>query len=204
MDLIRYAHLVAEDFSPTDSFPSSDEIVATMKRYLNRREALGDLHELRNRLLAGARRLLNNTIRLSRVLDEPNALKALANLTQTNKVKGYWASKLISIPLLRSAINQLATASTAPQIALGISRITGLVEDHENEVSGPYKPRIQGGDPSYHQVYKYLARIAGWSPERLADFDATMATLRDTLVKQIVGRVAASKKNFRMARPAGW
>jgi hypothetical protein len=204
MDLIRYANVIAEDFSPTDDFPTADEVAAVMKRYLNRREALGDLHEIRNKLLAGARRLLNNTIRLKRVLDEPDALAALTKLTKTVKVKGYWASKLISVPLLKSAIDQLASASTAPQIALGISRIMGLVEDHEEAVSGPYKPRIQGGEVYYHQVYKYLAKIAGWTPERLADFDATMATFRDTLVKQIVGRVAASKKNFKMARPAGW
>lgn len=203
MDLIRYAHLLAEEVDPASNFPTADEIVSILKRHLNKREALGDLHELRNRLLAGARRLLVNTVRLNRIVDEPNFQQIMANLSGVNRVKGYWASRLLSIPLLKSAIDQLSKAETAPQIALGISRLTGIVEDQEMPVSGPYKPRIQGGEPSYHQVYKYLTKIAGWSPERLQEIDQTMATLRDSLVKQITSRAAQGRK-LRLPRPAGW
>ena len=203
MDLIGHSQLLAEEHDPTAKFPTADEIVNALKRHVNRREAIGDLHEIRLRLLVGARRLLANTTRLNKIIDDPKFPEIMANLTGSKKVRGYWASRLISIPLLKAAIDQLAKANSAPAIALGISRMTGLNEDQPEPVSGPFQPRIQGGDPSYHQVYKYLAQIAGWTPERLSEFDATMSTLRDRLVKQIVTRAADSRR-LKLPRPAGW
>ena len=203
MDLIGYVQVINEELDPASKFPTADEITEVLKRHLNKRESLNDLHELRDKLLVGARRLLINTIRLNKIVDDPKFPALIDNLTNTHKVKGYWASRLLSIPLLKASIDQLAKAQNAPQIALGISRLTGIVENQEEPVQGAYKPRIQGGEPVYHQVYKYLAQIAGWTPERLQEFDQTMATLRDGLVKQITARVAAGR-TLKLPRPAGW
>jgi hypothetical protein len=200
VDLIQY---VTESADPSANFPTPDEVLDALKAHLNKKENLGALHDVRNRLLIGSRRLLANTIKLNKLIDQPNFEQVMANLTGQNKLKGYWASKLISIPLLKSAVDQLAKASNGPGLALAISRIMGVVEDAEAPVQTPYEPRVQGGEPEYHHVYKYLTKMAGWPPAKVREVDEAMAMYRDRLVKQMIARLTTTNK-LKLPRPAGW
>lgn len=203
MDLIGYTNLIAEEQDPAISFPTSDEILSILKLHLNKRQNIGELHGLRNRLLIGARRLLRNTIRLNRIAELPDFDLQLANLTGQKKLRGYWASKLISIPLLRSAVDQLGKAQTGPQLALGIARLVGVVENAEDEIPAPTKTLLDSGDNTYNSIYKYLTKLEGWNEAHVEEFNGALRTLRDRLVQQMAAKITA-RKTLKSPRPAGW
>jgi hypothetical protein len=204
MDVIEYVERLAEAEDPASRFPTAQEIVNVLRLHLNKRENLGQLHEIRNRLLIGARALLRNTVRLNALIDEPDFEKTMANLTGKQIPRGYWASHLLSIPLLRSATDQLAKAQNGPSIALAIARLVGAVEDQPEPVESPRSPRIKGFDPTYHQIYKYLTKLdGGWGPERVQWFDDALAALSDRLVAQVAQRVAKGRP-VAQPRPMGW
>ena len=200
MDLVRY---IIENQDPSVKFPTSDEILEVLKLHLNHRQSLGELHDIRNRLLIGARRLLRNTIRLNGIADKPDFDLQLSNLTGLKRLRGYWASKLISIPLLRSAVDQLSKAQNGPQLALGIARLVGVTENAEDSIPSPNKTFLDSGDDTYNSIYKYLTKIEGWNQEHVDEFDSALRTLRNRLVQQMANRIIASK-TLKMARPAGW
>lgn len=203
MDLVQYTHQINEERDPSAKFPTADEILDVLKLHLNKKQNLGELHELRNKLLVAARQLLRNTIKLNALVDRPDFDLVMAKMTGLKKLRGYWASKLLSVPLLKSAVDQMATASTGPQLALAIARLTGVVENAEDEIPAPTKTFLDSGDDSYNSVYKYLTKIEGWAAPRVEEFDGALRTLRDRLVQQAAARIAAGKPT-KMARPAGW
>jgi hypothetical protein len=203
MDVVAYTEMLAESEDPASRFPTAQEIIDVLKLHLNKRENLGQLHEIRNRLLIGARALLRNTVRLNALIDEPDFEKTMANLTGKQIPRGYWASHLLSVPLLRSATDQLAKAQNGPSIALAISRLVGVVEDQPEPVESPRSPRIKGFDPTYHQIYKYLTKLEGWDPARVAWFDNALSALSDRLVAQVSARVAKGRPVIQ-PRPMGW
>lgn len=203
MDLIGYTNLLAEEQDPAVHFPTSEEILSILKLHLNKRQNIGELHDLRNRLLIGARRLLRNTIRLNAITDRPDFDLQLARLTGLKKLKGYWASKLMSVPLLRSAVDQLGKAQTGPQLALTIARLVGVVENAEDEIPAPTKTLLDSGDDTYNSIYKYLTKIEGWNPEHVEEFNGALRSLRDRLVQQMAAKIT-SGRTLKMARPAGW
>ena len=203
MDLVRYTQLVSEERDPSASFPTSQEILDVLKLHLNKKQNIGELHDLRNRLLVAARQLLRNTTKLNGIVDRPDFDILMANLTGLKKLRGYWASRLISLPLLRSAVDQLMKAQTGPQLALGIARLTGVVENAEDEIPAPTKTLLDSGDDSYNSIYKYLTKIEGWSPSRVEEFNGALRTLRDRMVQQMAAKIAAGK-TLKSPRPAGW
>lgn len=203
MDLVRYTHQINEERDPSAQFPTADEILDVLKMHLNKKQNLGELHALRNKLLIAARQLLRNTIKLNAIVDRPDFDLLMANLTGLKKLKGYWASRLLSVPLLRSAVDQMAKAETGPQLALSIARLTGVVENAEDEIPAPTKTFLDSGDDSYNSIYKYLTKIEGWAAPRVTEFNDALRTLRDRLVQQAAARITAGKPT-KMARPAGW
>ncbi len=203
MDLVGYTHQINEERDPSAQFPTADEILEVLKLHLNKKQNLGELHDLRNRLLIAARQLLRNTIKLNAIVDRPDFDILMANMTGLKKLKGYWASKLLSVPLLRSAVDQMTKAETGPQLALAIARLTGVVENAEDEIPAPTKTFLDSGDNTYNSIYKYLTKIEGWNPARVTEFNDALRTLRDRLVQQASARIAAGKAT-KMARPAGW
>jgi hypothetical protein len=203
MDLIRYAQNIAEQRDPAASFPTPEEILSVLKLHLNRKQNLGELHELRNRLLVAARQLYRNTSKLNAIVDRPDFDIIMANLTGLKKLKGYWASRLISLPLLKSAVDQLEKAQTGPQLALAIARLTGVVENAEDEIPAPTKTLLDSGDDSYNSIYKYLTKIDGWNAARVEEFNGALRSLRDRLVQQMADKITA-KKMVRLPRPHGW
>jgi len=97
MDLVHYTHLITEERDPSASFPTADEILTVLKLHLNKRQNLGELHELRNRLLIAARQLLRNTIKLNALVDKPDFDLTMANLTGLKKLRGYSASLFVLV-----------------------------------------------------------------------------------------------------------
>jgi len=203
MDLVRYTHQINEERDPSAKFPTADEILDVLKLHLNKKQNLGELHELRNKLLVAARQLLRNTIKLNALVDRPDFDLVMAKMTGLKKLRGYWASRLLSVPLLKSAVDQMATAQTGPQLALAIARLTGVVENAEDEIPAPTKTFLDSGDDSYNSIYKYLTKIEGWAAPRVEEFNGALRTLRDRLVQQAAARIAAGKPT-KAPRPAGW
>jgi hypothetical protein len=203
MDLVRYTHQINEERDPSAKFPTADEILDVLKLHLNKKQNLGELHELRNKLLVAARQLLRNTIKLNALVDRPDFDLVMAKVTGLKKLRGYWASRLLSVPLLKSAVDQMATAQTGPQLALAIARLTGVVENAEDEIPAPTKTFLDSGDDSYNSIYKYLTKIEGWAAPRVEEFNGALRTLRDRLVQQAAARIAAGKPT-KAPRPAGW
>ncbi len=203
MDLIRHITIIAEAVDPAERFPTADEILATLKLHTNHRESLGQLHALRNQILVPARVLLRNTIKLNNLVQKPDFDLLMTNVSGQSRLKGYWASKLISIPLLKSAIDQLAKAETGPQIAQAIARIVGVVENAEDEIPAPYKTHLDNGEDNYNSIYKYLTKIEGWNEARQDAFVGALATLRDRLVQHAAARLKAGVPQ-RAPRPQGW
>lgn len=203
MDLVQYTHQINEERDPSAKFPTADEILDVLKLHLNKKQNLGELHELRNKLLVAARQLLRNTIKLNALVDRPDFDLVMAKMTGLKKLRGYWASKLLSVPLLKSAVDQMTTAQTGPQLALAIARLTGVVENAEDEIPAPTKTFLDSGDDSYNSIYKYLTKIEGWAAPRVEEFDGALRTLRDRLVQQAAARIAAGKAT-KAPRPAGW
>lgn len=203
MDLIGYTQLVVEERDPAAQFPTPDEILQVLKLHLNKKQNLGELHELRNKLLIAARQLLRNTIKLNAIVDRPDFDLLMANMTGLKKLKGYWASRLLSVPLLRSAVDQMTTAKTGPQLALAIARLTGVVENAEDQIPAPTKTFLDSGDDSYNSIYKYLTKIEGWSAPRVEEFNGALRVLRDRLVQQMAAKITAGRP-VNVPRPAGW
>lgn len=203
MDLVQYTHQINEERDPSAQFPTADEILDVLKLHLNKKQNLGELHELRNKLLVAARQLLRNTIKLNALVDRPDFDLVMAKMTGLKKLRGYWASRLLSVPLLKSAVDQMTTAQTGPQLALAIARLTGVVENAEDEIPAPTKTFLDSGDDSYNSIYKYLTKIEGWAAPRVEEFNGALRTLRDRLVQQAAARIAAGKPN-KAPRPAGW
>lgn len=203
MDLVGYTQFITEERDPSAKFPTADEILDVLKLHLNKKQNLGELHELRNKLLAAAKQLLRNTIKLNALVDRPDFDILMANMTGLKKLKGYWASRLLSVPLLRSTVDQMATAQSGPQLALAIARLTGVVENAEDEIPAPTKTFLNSGDDTYNSIYKYLTKIEGWSAPRVEEFNGALRVLRDRLVQQAAARIAAGKPT-KVPRPAGW
>ncbi len=203
MDLVQYTHRINEERDPSAQFPTADEILDVLKLHLNKKQNLGELHELRNKLLIAARQLLKNTIKLNSLVDRPDFDLLMGKMTGLKKLRGYWASRLLSVPLLKSAVDQMTTAHTGPQLALAIARLAGVVENAEDEIPAPTKTFLDSGDDSYNSIYKYLTKIEGWAAPRVEEFNGALRTLRDRLVQQAAARIAAGKPT-KMARPAGW
>lgn len=203
MDLVRYTHQINEERDPSAQFPTADEILEVLKLHLNKKQNLGELHELRNKLLIAARQLLRNTVKLNAIVDRPDFDLLMAKMTGLKKLRGYWASRLLSVPLLKSAVDQMTTAQSGPQLALAIARLAGVVENAEDEIPAPTKTFLDSGDDSYNSIYKYLTKIEGWAAPRVEEFNGALRTLRDRLVQQAAARIAAGKPT-KLARPAGW
>jgi hypothetical protein len=203
MDLVRYTHQINEERDPSAQFPTADEILEVLKLHLNKKQNLGELHELRNKLLVAARQLLRNTTKLNAIVDRPDFDLLMAKMTGLKKLRGYWASRLLSVPLLKSAVDQMTTAQSGPQLALAIARLAGVVENAEDEIPAPTKTFLDSGDDSYNSIYKYLTKIEGWAAPRVEEFNGALRTLRDRLVQQAAARIAAGKPT-KLARPAGW
>ncbi len=203
MDLIRHTNLIAEERDPSASFPTPDEILSVLKLYLNKKQNLGELHDLRNRLLVAARQLLRNTIKLNAIVDRPDFDLLMAKMTGLKKLRGYWASRLLSVPLLRSAVDQLSKAQNGPQLALAIARLTGVVENAEDSIPAPTKTFLDSGDDTYNSIYKYLTKIDGWSAPRVEEFNTALRNLRDRLVQQMSAKILAGRP-MKAPRPAGW
>jgi hypothetical protein len=203
MDLIRHTNLIAEERDPSASFPTPEEILSVLKLYLNKKQNLGELHDLRNRLLVAARQLLRNTIKLNAIVDRPDFDLLMAKMTGLKKLRGYWASRLLSVPLLKSAVDQLTKAQNGPQLALAIARLTGVVENAEDTIPAPTKTFLDSGDDTYNSIYKYLTKIDGWNEARVDEFNTALRNLRDRLVQQMAAKITAAK-TLKAPRPAGW
>jgi hypothetical protein len=200
MDLVKRA---TSPKDPASKFVSPDELRSTVAGFLNKRASRGAADSLRDRLLVAAKRLYANTAALNRVIDDPKALRALL---KTGKPRGYWASHLISLPLLGSATEQLAKAIDVQDVLLAVSRLVGAVEDQPDPVREPRRPRVKYSSPNYHQVYKYLMQAAGWPADKVAAFDNDLNLFSDQLVGRLAAKVQAGKRtnNPNIPRPKGW
>lgn len=199
MDFIK--HITENDFA--ENFITIDDILSTLKAHINKKESIGLLDNVRNKLLIAARQLLKNTVKLNKIADRPDFEQKMQELTGKKKLRGYWASKFMSVPLLKSCIDQLEKADSGPALALAISRITGMVENAEIPVETPYEPRVQGGEENYHHIYKYLTKLANWNPEKIKEVDQEMAIFRDRLVRREIEKIAAGGR-LKLQRPHGW
>jgi hypothetical protein len=146
---------------------------------------------------------VRNTTKLNAIVDRPDFDLLMAKMTGLKKLRGYWASRLLSVPLLKSAVDQLAKAQNGPQLALAIARLTGVVENAEDTIPAPTKTFLDSGDDTYNSIYKYLTKIDGWSAPRVEEFNTALRNLRDRLVQQMSAKITAAK-TLKAPRPAGW
>lgn len=190
---------------PNRNNPEVSDVTDAAKAFLNKKPAAVQIENLRNKLLASARRLYTNTIRINGMLDDPDMIDRLGEMTGNGKMKGYWASKMISAPLLSSSIHQLSQAYSLHDVLLAVVRLVGIVEDAEAPVQTPHKPRMKNnGKPNHHQIYHYLMKAAGWPPEKVVQFDEDLAVFTDQLVDRLADKVKGGKRLNTQPRPKGW
>jgi len=191
---------------PNQRNPETTAIGSAARAFLNKRGAMSEIMPLRDKLLATARRLYTNTIRLNGLVDDPDFIDKLNTLSGHGKMQGYWASRLLSLPLLSSAIWQLSKAETAHDLLLAIVRLVGIVEDAEDPVETPRPSGVTGTvKPNYHQTYKYLMKTAGWPTDKVKQFDADLSLFTDQLVSKMAALIKGGKNRLNTTpRPKGW
>ncbi len=203
MDLIQHVRVV-ENQDPAQGFITPVDLNTVFVDHLRKQASRTEVDKVRSRLLMAARRLRENTSRLNKLLNDPQMMIKLEQLHQKHRAKGYWASHLLSLPLLDSAIHQLEQAKTVHDALLAMARLVGIVEDQPQAVETPYVPRVKYGSDRYHQVYKYLMQAAGWPPEAVKDMDETLALFSDQLLASLAQKVRNGARLNKQPRPKGW
>lgn len=200
MNILRH---INEAATPESRLPTSDEIISAFRTFFNKKSVKESLTSLKKKVLSASRRLRKNTVRFNKILNRPDVVEQLNALTGQQKLKGYWASKLISVPLLTNAIDQLNKASTRAEILMGIARIITIVEDIEE----PIKADAFGTHGKSNNIYKYLMQIESWTPDRVQEINNTLTQLTNDLVQSLATKIVSSGRRLTQKtkpRPAGW
>ena len=200
MGLVQH---INESKTPDAGLPSSDEIVDAFQSFFNKKAVKESLSGLKKRLLSAANKILQITKRLKKSVGKPDVIEQLNALTGKNRLEGFYASKLLNVQLLQSAIQQLKDSNTRIQILLSMARLLNIVEDLDRPIAASAQSPLSG---RHNNIYKYLMQIEAWSPERVAEFNQIQMTLMHKLVQSLADRVilTGNKKPVRrqaMPRP---
>ena len=196
MDLIQH---INEAKSPDADLPSSEEISAAFQTFFNKKAVKESLTGLQKRLSRSATRLLQTTVRLKKSLQFPDTVEQLNALTGKNRLQGFYASKLLNVELLKSAIQQLKDSTTRIQILLSIARVINVVEDLDQPIAASAQAPLSG---KHNNIYKYLMKVEAWSPERVAEFNSIQMTLMNKLVQTLADRVMITNQKKPVRRQA--
>lgn len=200
MTLVSYVEKVTETL--LDSTVGIEDVNAVFVDFLHKRASKADVENVRQKLLTVGKRLYRDTRTLNALLDDPDALVKLNAMKVVPKT---WASRLLSLPLLRSSLVQLQNATSITDTLLGISRLISIVEDSEEKLKVPFSPRISGKNPHFNNIYYYLMNVANWSPDERNGFISNLHFFSDKLLQRITKEFSTKlNKIGSKPRPLGW
>lgn len=200
MDLVRCVEKMSEALRAPDIDPA--DVNSVFVNFLHKKATKEDLDGLRQKLIRVSTSLYKGTRRLNRLLDDPRLLQKLNSMVPT-PIR--WGSRLMSLPLLRSAIVQLKNATSVADTLLAASRLISIVEDSEERLKVPFSPRIQGKNAHYNNIYYYLMKVANWTPEARNQFIGNLHFFSDKVLQRISKQAAEQGTTIgSKPRPHGW